>query len=135
MKAVIFVTAALMTSASIYGVVSYKHLSNTKDFENLYVEKKEVLHALPQPVKENKVNAQNSISKIKEEKKPVDGDKKAAKKNASSKKKAVKKEPINNNAAVTKIDEVKTNEVKKPVKKTKRVSSKMFSRAVPGDND
>ena len=41
MKAILIFTAALMTGASIYGVASYKQLSDTKDFKELYVDKKE----------------------------------------------------------------------------------------------
>jgi len=51
MKAILIFTAALMTRASIYGVASYKQLSGTKDFKDLYVEKKERPKGEPAVVK------------------------------------------------------------------------------------
>jgi hypothetical protein len=83
MKAILIFTAALMTGASIYGVASYKQLSDTKDFKELYVEKK-------QPLKEEPV----SKKVITEKKAPVLTETKKVTKKAPTVKKIKRKQNL-----------------------------------------
>ena len=138
MKSVLYVGAALMIGASIYGFVDYKNTSHKKEFTGMYEEKK-----LAQPVLSHETEkkpevtvATNTVTN----KKAVN--KKVAKKKASK----IADDPIHAIKPVSK-DEVmitdlfeiedaevdpaiaKNSEPEKKLKKKKKLNRNMFSRA------
>jgi hypothetical protein len=105
MKSVLYVAAALMIGASIYGFVGYSKTKGSKEFDTMYNEKKASGMVI---VEERKSSSNAAVVSKKELPEPV-------------KEKAVKTEEV-----------IKKSTVKKSVSKSKKkrkVSYKSFSRA------
>lgn len=147
MKAIVIFTAALMTGASIYGVTSYKQLSGTKGFKDLYVEKK-------QPPKEEPVTTEiagekkeaaltknkkpdnfSTVSKAK--RKPVAPKKEESKAGLITTEELSAKEPavqeFLTEQAAAEVKEDATSITKEQPKKVKKLKRRMFSRAALRD--
>lgn len=133
MKAIFVFTAALMTGASIYGLASYKNLSNTKDFKELYAERKEVNSAEPLLIDKKPEKKEPAIAVLKKVEEPGVAKKKTNKKTISVRKQGVKKQRNENKLPATKVSKETTNKSQEPVKKVKKLNRKMFSRAALKD--
>lgn len=134
MKSILYVGATLMIGASIYGFVDYKQTSNDKEFKGMYTEKEvkqpvvisEEIATKPEVTNEVKVaDKKNIVAKKKPLKaedeilpeiKPVPADLKLV----TDKKEMIGKEEVT---------VVPAEEHKVTVKKKRKVSTKIFSRA------
>jgi hypothetical protein len=144
MKAILIFTAALMTGASIYGVTSYKQLSGTKDFKELYVEKKEPLKKEPSVTKIAAEKKEPALAKTKKPDKKVSPVKKTKRKTVVAKKEETKAEIITieelpaqepsiqeffAKQAHPEVKEETASPTTEQPKKVKKLKRSMFSRA------
>ena len=146
MKAILIFTVALMTGASIYGVASYKQLSGTTDFKELYTEKKE-------PSKEEPVTAEIAtekkepvLTKTKKPKKKTSTSKKTKRKPAAGKKeetgliateeslaKELLVQELFAEQSPAEVKEEALSTITEQPKKVKKLKRNMFSRAALRD--
>lgn len=105
MKAILYVGGALMVAASIYGFVDFKKSSQSKNFRNLYEDKKEI--TIPKERQELNVTKEEPVKAT---------DVKTQTETAS------KNEEVKNKANAT-------TEKKPVLKKKRKISAEKFSRA------
>lgn len=143
MKSILYVGATLMIGASIYGFVDYKQTQNKKEFKEMYVEEK---RNIPVPV----IAEEDKVTEPAVKKEIVNIKKAKTSKRVTAKEEEIFPviEPIAEDEMVD-IKEVKviekssvdvtpskdSNTEKKVVKKKKRISSKIFSRAPLRDRE
>jgi len=144
MKAILIFTAALMAGASIYGVASYKQLADTKDFKQLYTEKK--APSRPEAITTKVVleKKEPAITEIKQPQKKIAVNRTAKRRTTTLKKEevkadliiveqpaiALKEEPAieTKEELVTEAKEEAISNKEQP-KKVKKLKRNMFSRA------
>ena len=144
MKAILIFTAALMTGASIYGVASYKQLAGTKDFKELYTEKKESPRSEAITTKVASEKKESAITEIKKPQKKIAVNRTTKRRTATLKKEEVKADFIIVEQPATALKEESAIETKEELvmeakeeaapnkeqtKKVKKLKRNMFSRA------
>lgn len=133
MKSILYVGAALMIGASVYGFVDYKKTSRDKQFESMYGEPGEIKPEIittkkVEPVKEPvlvkdlpvKKSKKSTISKEEKPVKPLTSEDRISTKEAKE---------ISNTTDVVNVSEEKNPAEKFKKPKRKKVNTKIFSRA------